>query len=368
MFLLKINLKERSYKVRIGKGILKDIGNFLKEEKIENDKIEIFVITSPLIRKIQGKPLENSLKKSRYRINFIEIEDREKNKNLKTYEFIVRKIKVKDFLTPYIIAFGGGVVGDISGFVAGTYRRGIPYIVIPTTLLSQVDSSIGGKVGIDLKYGKNLLGLFYQPKLVLSDILTLLTLPEREIRSGISEVIKYGIISDAKFFEYLEKNILQIITRNIEKLEYVIYRSAKIKKYFIEKDEKDEIEKKGVRAILNYGHTIGHSLESATSYRVYTHGEAVAIGMCLEAEISFRLGILKEEELIRIKELIKKAGLPTFISKVSPEKVLENISFDKKFTSGKMRFALPVNIGEAKIFENLEKKLIREVIFKNTKL
>lgn len=365
MLSLKINLQDKSYKIKIGNKILKESGGIFKEEKIEKDKVEIFIITSPKIRKLHSKKLEIPLKKIGYKINFIEINDREENKNLKTYEFIISRIKPKSFRTPHIVTFGGGVISDIAGFAAGTYRRGIPYVIIPTTLLSQVDSSLGGKVAVDLKWGKNLLGLFYQPRFVLSDVSLLETLPLREIKSGLSEVIKYGIIHNLKFFEYIEKNLKDILNLNIKILEYIVYKSAQIKKYFVEKDERDEIEKRGIRAILNYGHTIGHAIESAGRYKIYNHGEAVALGMLLEAEISHKLGFLKEEELKRIKNIIKSSGLPLFISKCKLPEILSSLTFDKKFIGGKARFSLPIKIGEVKIIENVEENLIKEVISKN---
>ena len=260
-----------------------------------------------------------------------------------------------------MVALGGGVTGDVAGYVASIYKRGIPYIQIPTTLLAQVDSAIGGKTAIDLPSAKNLVGSFYQPRIVISDIRFLNTLGKRVAISGLGEIIKYGIIEDRRLFVYLEKNIRRIRRFDRDSLEHIICRSSAIKARIVEKDEYD---KKGTRARLNFGHTIGHAIESACGYsKQYYHGEAVGIGMITASMIAARKGMLKEDALRRIIGLVKKAGLPTAISrKISMAKIMKAQRYDKKIIHGVNRFVLPLDIGRVKICENIPERLIRAVI------
>jgi 3-dehydroquinate synthase len=252
---------------------------------------------------------------------------------------------------------GGGVIGDLAGFVAATYLRGVPLIQIPTTLLAQVDSSIGGKVAIDHGQLKNKIGAFYQPKLVITDIATLKTLDTKTLIDGLAEVIKYAVIRDKEFLTYIEGNLDKIKSLDNKALEEIVFRSAKIKVEIVEKDEKDL----GLRAILNYGHTVGHAIESASDFKV-EHGKAVAIGMLAAAKISNRMGILDKNELLRLKSLIERAGLPTKIPNLKVKEIIQTIKHDKKILRGKIRFVLPKLIGRVFITDEVSLSLVEQIL------
>jgi 3-dehydroquinate synthase len=260
----------------------------------------------------------------------------------------------------FIVALGGGVVGDLAGFVSSIFKRGIPYIQVPTTLLAQVDSAIGGKTAVDLTYAKNMAGAFYQPRMVISDVGLLKSLPDRQIRSGLAEVIKYGVIADGSLFAYIEENLDRILRLEPCALEYAIASCSRIKARIVESDERDT----GLRRIvLNYGHTIGHAIESAASYsRLYTHGEAVAIGMVVAADIAREIGMLKPSDAERIESLIARAGLPTSIRSIKSGRILRSHLNDKKFTLGVNRFVLPRSIGSAAVVRNVPYKVVGDAI------
>jgi len=354
-----LKLKEKSYSIIIRNQIINSLGNLLSKLNIGKDAI---IITNPLVKKYFGKQIERSLKKSNFAINFQIVPDTEKSKSVQTAFKIINSITKYDIKRKvFIIALGGGVIGDLAGFIAAVYKRGIPYIQIPTTLLGQVDSAIGGKTAIDLPYGKNLVGAFYQPRLVISDISTLKSLNKTQIKSGLAEVIKYGVIKDRNLFEYIEKNIKKILSLDKHCLEYIIYKCALIKASVVEQDEK---EKKGIRTILNFGHTIGHAIESAGRYRSYNHGEAVALGMICASEISQRLGLLSKKALMRIENLISKIGLPTKIANIKLSDILSAHLHDKKFISRKNRFVLPTKIGRVTIYEGVPLEIIKSVLRK----
>jgi 3-dehydroquinate synthase len=288
------------------------------------------------------------------------IPDGEEYKNLDTLKRIYDEL-LKHGLDrkSALIALGGGVVGDITGFAAATYMRGISYIQIPTTLLAQVDSSVGGKTGVDHKLGKNMIGAFWQPGLVLIDPVTLKTLPKRQLLAGLAEVIKYGVIYDNELFEFLEANREHIFNLEDKAITYIIRRSCEIKADVVSKDERES----GLRAILNYGHTIGHAIETATGYTRYLHGEAVAIGMHLEAKLSQLLKGIDDGQLSRIKALIDSYGLPSEIPKdINRDDILSSMQLDKKAVAGKLKFILPESIGAVKIREDIGKKSITELL------
>jgi len=259
--------------------------------------------------------------------------------------------------TTPILALGGGVIGDLAGFVAATYLRGVPLIQIPTTLLAQMDSSIGGKVAVNHGQMKNKIGAFYQPRLVIADISTLRTLPPKELANGLAEVIKCAVIGDDGLFTYLEGNLDGIKSPGDRVLEEIVSRAAQIKADVVEKDEKDL----GLRNILNYGHTIGHAIESASDFKVQ-HGEAVAIGMLAAARISNKLGIFDKNELIRLKGVLERASLPTEIPDLEIEKIIQAIKHDKKILKGKIRFVLPKAIGSVFITDEVSLSLVEEVL------
>lgn len=354
---LKVDLKERSYPIIVGNNILKLSGKYIHRLNIGKDA---YIITNSLIKAKFGKILNKSLKKYKINTKFKLVADTEKSKSIKVAFALLKDItKYEKNREPFIIALGGGVIGDLSGFIASIFKRGIPYIQIPTTLLSQIDSSIGGKTAIDLKQGKNLVGAFYQPRLVLSDISCLKTLPLRQMRSGLAEAIKYAIIKERLLFKFLEINYKGLLNFNKKKLEFLIYRCSKIKADIVHQDEK---EKRQIRTILNFGHTLGHAIEAASGYKGYSHGEAISIGMLCALDISRRLGLIRKDLLKRIEKLIRKVGLPTKIKKVSLSKILEAHYRDKKFIAGKNRFVLIKALGRTTIREGISLNLIKKVL------
>lgn len=349
-----VNLKNNSYPICIGQGILDDLGRLLPKEELSK---KCAVITNPKINKLYGSRVKKSLKSAGFRVISLKTPDRETSKSLKETKKLYAKL-LDNQLDRYscIIALGGGVVGDLTGFVAATYLRGVSLIQVPTTMLAQVDSAIGGKVAIDLPQGKNLVGAFHQPKLVLSDVETLKTLSEKDIRSGLAEVIKYGIISDKEFFKYLEENIKKIKQQDLEILTEIVTKCSKIKAKVVEEDEKEL----GIRAILNLGHTLGHTLETITNYNKYSHGEAIAIGMVYAAKLSIKLGKLNINEFERIETLIRSIGLPIKIKEdLEVDKFVKIMQLDKKVRAGKIRFILPTKIGEVTITDNVPMNILK---------
>ena len=352
---LKVDLGARSYPIFVG-AKLPAFGAFLKSRKYRGP---VFVITNTTVARLYLKKLSNGLKKSGFKVFSCVISDGEQYKNLDTLRKIYSKALQSGIdRSSVVIALGGGVVGDIAGFFASSYMRGIPLIQAPTTLLAMVDASIGGKTGVDLKEGKNLLGAFYQPKAVWMDLETLETLPEKQLRNGLAEVIKYGIISDSGFFAYLEKGMSKGF--GPKDWENIIFRCAKIKAEVV---EKDEFERKGLREILNFGHTFGHAIETLGGYKKYLHGEAVAVGMNLAAKLAARMKILSVAGQRSIEALLKKAGLPVRLKeKYSPGKLIQVMLRDKKAKAGKPRFVLPEKIGKVKVFSNIPVSLVRRVM------
>lgn len=358
MIKIKVHLRDRSYDIVIGDGLLKKAGAILKKLNVGRDAV---VVTNGRLLRLYGRPLEKSLTKCGLTVHFEIVPDSEKAKSAAIATRLIDRISKHDKRKSiFIIAFGGGVVGDLAGFVAAVYKRGIPYVQIPTTLLAQVDSSIGGKVAIDLSIAKNMVGAFYQPRIVISDVSVLKSLSTGQVRSGLAEIIKYGIIEDARLFSFLESNYAKILKRDRNALEYVIRRSAGIKAGFV---ERDELDKKGVRAILNYGHTIGHAIEAASGYSGrYNHGEAIAIGMIIAARLSQKLGLMRQGQADRIERLIKSAGLPARIEGLKFKNIYESHLHDKKFSRKKNRFVLPTGIGRARVIEAVSDSAIRSVI------
>ncbi|OGW83643.1 MAG: 3-dehydroquinate synthase [Omnitrophica bacterium RIFCSPLOWO2_01_FULL_45_10] len=356
---IRVHLKENSYELLVGRGLLKNCGPFIKSLNLGRDSV---VITNRRIVNLYGNDLKQALKESGFSIHFELVPDSEKAKSSEVLIDILNRISLYDRRKAlFIAAFGGGVVGDVAGFSACVYKRGVPYIQIPTTLLAQVDSSIGGKVAIDLAAAKNMVGTFYQPKLVLSDISLLNSLPKRQIRSGLAEVVKYGVIKDIRLFEYLESNFDSLLELEEDALQHVVARSGEIKAHFVEKDPFD---KTGIRTVLNYGHTMGHAIETASGYSdKYSHGEAIAIGMVIASEISVRLKLLDDRDAERLENLIKDIGLPTDIKDLDFGKIYESHLRDKKFIHGRNRFILPVKIGSMpKVFEDVPEKIVRDVL------
>ncbi len=350
---IKVDLGNRSYDIKIGSGILSQADKFISPLDCGKDAV---IITNSLIKQKYGKVLNKAINKLGGESRFFLIADTEKSKSVASVIAILKQLAVFDHKKDiFIIALGGGVVGDLAGFVASIYKRGINYVQIPTTLLSQVDSAIGGKTAVDLPEGKNLVGTFYQPRVVLSDVDTLSTLSLRQVRNGVAEVIKYGLIRDKELFVFLENNYQKILKLNPQALECIINRCAAIKASVVANDEFD---KKDIRAMLNFGHTIGHAIEVALGYALYQHGEAISLGMLVASGISQRIGWLNREELLRVENIIKLFGLPSRIEGVSFEKVFKAHYRDKKFRAELNKFVLLKGIGRAEVKVGIDKAII----------
>ena len=352
---VKVRLGSNSYRVHIGSGILAQAGQQLRKEGFSDSLV---IITNPVVEGLYGDALKQNLTEEGFRATVLQVPDGEEQKSLETAGRLYHELTncYAERTTP-ILALGGGVIGDLAGFVAATYLRGVPLIQIPTTLLAQVDSSIGGKVAIDHGQLKNMIGAFYQPRLVISDIDTLKTLDTRILTDGLAEVIKYGVIRDEGLLSYIEENLDKIKSLDGRALEEIVFRSAKIKAEIVEKDEKEL----GLRAILNYGHTVGHVIESVSDFKV-EHGVAVAMGMLAAAKISHRMGILNKAELLRLQSLIERAGLPTAMPKLEIKEMTQAITHDKKVLRGKVRFILPQSLGKVFITDEVSLSLVEQIL------
>ena len=347
-----IPLTNNSYEVTIKTGILNNIGEELIRIGVNKDR-KILIVSNEEISKIFGDKLLNNLKDHNFCADIFNLKAGESHKNIASLSDIYdAAFEVGLDRNSLMIALGGGIVGDVTGFAASSWLRGIEYIQIPTTLLSMVDSSVGGKTAVNHPKGKNLIGAFYQPKAVFIDPETLLTLPNREFKAGMAEVIKYGVIKDKELFEYLENdsNKDNIINLEDEYLVKIINASIKTKAYIVSEDEKEQ----GLRAILNYGHSFGHVIENLCGYGEYLHGEAISIGMKIAGDIAVEKGLWLKEHSLRQNNLIESYGLPTKIPKIKKNKVLTILMGDKKVRDGKMRFILPREIGEVDIFNDIE--------------
>lgn len=351
---INVHTPTAHYAVVYGRGVLRQTGA-LVSSLVEDTKY--FLLSSPRIWKRWGRGLEGSFRKhgGATRILF---DDREAAKTLERVETICRKLVQHGAdRDAVLVALGGGVVGDVAGFAAACYLRGVRVVHVPTTLVAQVDSAIGGKTGVDLPEGKNLIGAFHHPHLVVADPMTLASLPERQFRAGIYEVIKYGVIADAKLFEFVERNLQRVVKREAAALDRVIPRCIEIKADVVGRDEHEQ----GLRRILNFGHTFGHALEAATRYRTLLHGEAVGWGMLCATEIARRLGMLDEDDAVRITRLVHRIGRLPALPRLSPGKLLTLMRADKKTREGKLHFVLPRRIGEVEVVADVPETLVREI-------
>ena len=360
MEVVRVELKEEadnSYGIFIGEGLFGNLAGELKQKPVAN---AYAIIADYVVADIYGKKLLKSFQKESLHAHLITFPAGEKSKSRKTKERIENAMLNLGFgRDSCIIALGGGVVGDLAGFVAATYMRGVPYIQVPTTLLAMVDSSIGGKVAVDVKNAKNAVGAFYQPKKAIIDLNFLKTLPKKELVNGLAEVIKHALIQDKDFFHFLEKNIGRILEFDLGILKQVIKRSCEIKAGIVTEDEKE----KGMRMLLNYGHTIGHAVESALNYRI-SHGHAISIGMNYAAKLSAKKGFLHEGSVIRQNNLLEHIGLPHRLShhQLKPKKILEHIRFDKKIINKKLNFVLLNSIGDAFVSDSIDLDDIKIVL------
>lgn len=341
---IKVNLRkmqDNSYNIYIENNAFSKIAGDLKKKPIGN---RYAVITDSNVKSIFGKQLMKHLKRKGLDACMIDFPPGERNKRLKTIESIQEQMLAKGIdRGSAVIAFGGGVAGDVAGFAAASYMRGIPFIQLPTSLLAMVDSSVGGKVGVNLPSGKNSSGAFRQPEAVYIHLNALKSLPEREMRNGMAEVVKHAVMADKKLFSFLEKNVGKIMGRDMKILGKVIKRNCEIKGRIVEKDELE----KNLRKTVNYGHTIGHALEVLTNYRKYSHGEAIAIGMNAAALISEKMDLMNSGDVERQRLLLERIGLPTKIPKnISNTRILVELKKDKKAINGVEKFVLPKKIGK----------------------
>jgi 3-dehydroquinate synthase len=352
---LKVELANRSYPIHIGRNLISDANLILPFIKRKH----VAVVTNTTVAPLYLERLSKSLQATGVTVIPIILPDGEAYKNsdtLNTIYDVLLQNRCERSTT--LIALGGGVIGDLTGYAAATYLRGVPFIQIPTTLLSQVDSSVGGKTGINHPLGKNMIGAFYQPQLVLADIDTLQTLPAREFSAGVAEVIKYGLIRDAEFFDWLEQNIQSLMALDERALSYAIYRSCQNKAEVVARDEHET----GERALLNLGHTFGHAIENAMGYGVWLHGEAVAAGTMMAADLSQRMNWLTQAEFSRMLTLFEAANLPVEPPKLGAEKYLDLMALDKKVENGKIRLILQQGIGKSVITSDYDAALLKKTL------
>lgn len=354
---VQINLGDRSYPVHISPGILSQAGGLISQLHPQAQKCVI--VTSRIICDLHCENLLTSLKDSGINTGITLVPDGEEAKTWSSAESLIGDmLEIGLDRKSIVIAFGGGTVGDLSGFVASIYMRGISLIQIPTTLLAQVDSSLGGKAAVNHPSGKNLIGSFHQPNLVLSDTKILETLPKREILNGLGEVVKHGVIADADLFKYVKDNSDKILEADPDILCEVVKRNVSIKGGFVEKDERDLT---GIRAVLNYGHTTGHALEKMTNMGL-KHGEAVALGMCVASNISVEQGLMKQEDADRQRDLLENLGFDLTPPRVAPEKLVKTMWLDKKIEADTIRFILPTGIGSTPLFKPVSEETILDAL------
>ena len=352
---LTVNLNERSYPIHIGENLIHQPALILPHLAQKR----VAIVTNTTVAPLYLETLVAGLQLNDVQVVPIVLPDGEAYKNFESLNQIFDALLThRCERKTTLIALGGGVIGDLTGFAAATYLRGVPFIQVPTTLLSQVDSSVGGKTGINHPLGKNMIGAFYQPKLVLADITTLNTLPDRELSSGLAEVIKYGLIRDLSFFEWLEQNIEKLVARDAAALSYAIKRSCENKAEVVAADEHES----GQRALLNLGHTFGHAIENGMGYGNWLHGEAVAAGTMLAAEVSERMGWINHNDVTRIRNLFIKANLPVNAPNLGADTYLDLMGLDKKVEGGKMRFILFKQIGEAFISADVPNNVLRDIL------
>lgn len=352
---LNVALGDRSYPIHIGSQILGDANLILPHLK----RRQVAIVTNTTVAPLYLDVLAQPLKAAGVSVIEIILPDGEVYKNSDTLNLIYDGLlQNRCERTTTLIALGGGVIGDLTGYAAATYLRGVPFIQVPTTLLSQVDSSVGGKTGINHPLGKNMIGAFYQPQVVIADIATLETLPNRELAAGMAEVIKYGLIRDSDFFDWIERNITKLNALDNEAMSYAIYRSCQNKADVVAADERES----GERALLNLGHTFGHAVENAMGYGVWLHGEAVAAGTMLAADLSRRLGWLKDDEVDRIRQLLIAAKLPVDAPNLGVDRYLDLMGLDKKVVDGKIRLVLQQGIGKSVLTSDYDTEALKRTL------
>ena len=355
---VNVNLGARSYRIQISSGLTDEVGPLIRDA-IGQTVRQAVIVTNPIVSRTYGARVARSLTRVDFKVHKFSIGDGERFKSLKTadslFAFLIeRRIERSDL----IVALGGGVVGDLAGFVAATYLRGVRLVQIPTTLLAQIDSSVGGKTAVNHPLGKNLIGAFHQPSLVAVDPDTLHSLPARQVQAGLYEVIKYGVIRDRRFFDRVVRNIDEIKRLNSRELEFLIERCCAIKARIVEHDEREA----GLRRILNFGHTIGHALEAVTRYRRFLHGEAVGLGMRAAAGIAQRMALLAVSDREEIDEAIARVGALPGSNSLAFDDIISAMYRDKKVDAGRAAFVLPVEIGSVVIRSDVPPKIVRQAL------
>jgi 3-dehydroquinate synthase len=352
---IRVELGARAYPIYIGKGILDDASLYAGHLVARRAAI----VTNAVVAPLYLDRVRRALAVGGAQTIDVVVEDGEQAKDWRTLERVFDALLgARCDRQTAIVALGGGVIGDLAGFAAAVYQRGVPFIQVPTTLLAQVDSSVGGKTAINHPLGKNMIGAFYQPLAVISDVTTLDTLPDRELRAGLAEVIKHGFALDASFTEWLEANIERLLARDAAALTHAIRRSCELKAQVVAADERES----GRRALLNFGHTFGHAIETGLGYGKWLHGEAVAAGMVMAAELSARSGMIGQLEVDRVRALIARAGLPATGPDLTPDRYLELMAVDKKAASGRVRFVVLEAIGRSALRADLDERHVREAI------
>jgi 3-dehydroquinate synthase len=343
---LSVALGERSYPIHIGSDLL-GRADLIVPVLARNS---VAVVSNTTVAPLFMERLAGALARAGVEVVRIVVPDGEDHKDWRTlnavFDALLEKRCGRDTT---LVALGGGVIGDLAGFAAATYQRGVQYVQVPTTLLAQVDSSVGGKTAINHPLGKNMIGAFHQPRLVLADTDTLKTLPERELRSGLAEVIKHGLVRDAAFFTWLEGNIERLLARDVDALEHAVLRSVSIKAEIVAQDEREG----GLRRVLNFGHTFGHAIETGLGYGAWLHGEAVAAGMAMAADLSRQLGYLSDADAQRIRSLLQRTGLPTAAKGIPPARMQQLMSVDKKVKQGRIHFVLLERLGAAMLRDDV---------------
>ena len=350
---LSVALGDRAYPIHIGAGLI-DRADLYRPYLMGGSAA---IVTNDVVAPLYLSRVKQALAGAR--IAEIVVPDGEQTKSWQSlnrvFDALLKAGCGRDTL---IVALGGGVVGDLAGFAAAVYQRGVAFVQVPTTLLAQVDSSVGGKTAINHALGKNMIGAFHQPVAVISDVTTLDTLPDRELRSGLAEIIKHGFALDAAFVDWLESNVEKILRREHGALAHAIRRSCELKARIVAADERES----GERALLNFGHTFGHAIEAGTGYGAWLHGEAVAAGMVMAAELSALMGELKKTEVGRVRELLRRAGLPIAGPALAPERLIELMALDKKAAKGRMRFVVLESIGRARLRADVDDAAVRRAI------
>ncbi|HXG63677.1 MAG TPA: 3-dehydroquinate synthase [Blastocatellia bacterium] len=355
---ITVNLGDRSYPIHIGAGLLNETGTLTRAAVGEKAR-QAVIVSNPAVDAPYGKRVAQSLKRAGFHVRTFLIGDGERYKTLRTaeslYTFLIENHIERSGI---IVALGGGVVGDLAGFVAATYLRGVRFIQIPTTLLAQIDSSVGGKTGVNHRLGKNLIGAFHQPSVVVIDPETLRTLPPRQTQSGLYEAIKYGVIRDRSLFERISGRIERLKRLDQDELTYLIARSCRIKADVVEQDEREG----GLRRILNFGHTVGHALEALTHYRRFYHGEAVGHGMRVAARIAERMGLLAANDANTIDAAVRGVGRLPGIKSLAPGDIISVMNHDKKAEAGRVAFVLPVEIGRVVVRSDVPLQAVRSAL------